>query len=225
MIGDARLHRRKDVLPEQIPDAAYVVLCRAGTASVRAEEGRAILGRESLHGEDEEPGSLSLADVPFRGATDSGLDDAGAEEVVAILERDCEISSERFERRAFFGRGAGRDRCGCRRTEVEARRFGPAHPDVVGLGDSVRVLEIDVEALAIAEDEIYLSQFRKELEPDRRVEIRGPFNRPLRKRPDPQGVEDGLRHAVSMALGPKDDRGAVAPGAAVQLRVRGPCAR
>src|SRR2546425_1126330 len=107
MIGDARLHRRKDVLPEQIPDAAYVVLCRAGTASVCAEKGRATLGRESLHGEDEEPGSLSLADVPFRGATDSGLDDAGAEEVVAILERDREISRECFERRSVLGRRAG----------------------------------------------------------------------------------------------------------------------
>src|SRR2546425_10668380 len=110
MIGDARLHRRKDVLPEQIPDAAYVVLCRAGTASVCAEEGRAILGRESLHGEDEEPGSLSLADVPFRGATDSGLDDAGAEGGVAILGGDREISPESVGRGSRLGRGACRDR-------------------------------------------------------------------------------------------------------------------
>src|SRR5207244_190737 len=190
----------------------------------RAEEGRAILGRESLQGEDEQPSSLPLADVPFRGAADSGLDDAGAEEVVAVLERDREIPRERFERGAVFGRCAGRNRCGRRRTEVEAGRLSPAHPDVVGLGDSVRVLEIDVEALAIAEDEIDLSQFRKELEPDGGVEIRGPFNRSLREGPDPQRVEDGLRHAVSMALGPKDHRGAVGPGAAIQLRVRGPCA-
>src|SRR3989441_12450674 len=170
MIGDARLHRRKDVLPEQIPDAAYVVLCRAGTASVRAEEERAILGRESLHDEDEEPSSLSLADVPFRGATDSGLDDAGAEEVVAILERDREISRECFERRSVLGRRAGRNRGGRRRAEAEASWLGPAHPGVGGLGDSGRALESDVEALAIAEDEIDLSQFGKELEPHGRVE-------------------------------------------------------
>src|SRR2546428_1137698 len=157
MIGDARLHRRKDVLPEQIPDAAYVVLCRAGTASVCAEEGRAILGRESLHGEDEEPGSLSLADVPFRGATDSGLDDAGAEEVVAILERDREISRESFERRSVLGRRASRNRGGGRRAEAAARSVVPAHPGVVGPGGSGRALDIDVDALAIAEDEIDLS--------------------------------------------------------------------
>src|SRR2546426_12132580 len=154
MIGDARLHRRKDVLPEQIPDAAYVVLCRAGTASVRAEEERAILGRESLHGEDEEPGSLSLADVPFRGATDSGLDDAGAEEVVAILERDREISRERFERRSVLGRHAGRNRGGRRRAEVEASCPGPPHPDGVGPRESGRGREIDVEALAPRSDEL-----------------------------------------------------------------------
>src|SRR2546426_6611220 len=189
MIGDARLHRRKDVLPEQIPDAAYVVLCRAGTASVCAEKGRATLGRESLHGEDEEPGSLALADVPFRGAADSGLDDAGAEEVVAILERDREVLRERFECRSVLRRGAGRNRGGRRRAEVETSRLGPAHPNVVGLGDSVRALEIDVEALAIAEDEIDLSQFAEELEPDGRIKIGGPFNRPLLQRPDPQGVE------------------------------------
>src|SRR5207245_10632963 len=118
----------------------------------------------------------------------------------------------------------GRNRGGRRRAEVETRRLGPAHPDVVGLGDSVRVLEIDVQALAIAEDEIDLSQFRKELEPDGRVEVRGPFDRSLRERPDPQRVEDRLRHAVSMALGPDDRRGAGGPGAAIQPRVRGTCA-
>src|SRR5438876_259841 len=89
----------------------------------------------------------------------------------------------------------------------------------------VRALEIDVEALAIAEDEIDLGQFRKELEPDGRVEIRCPLNRPLRERSDPQRVEDGLRYPVPMALGPKHHRGAVSPGAPVQLRVRGPRAR
>src|SRR5256885_13302343 len=136
MIGDARLHRRKDVLPEQIPDAAYVVLCRAGTASVGTEKGRAILGRESLHGEDEEPGSLALADVPFRGATDAGLDDAGAEEVVAILEPDREISRECFERRSVLGRRAGRNRGGVRRAGEEARGRGPALPAVICLVDS-----------------------------------------------------------------------------------------
>src|SRR3989449_8295213 len=206
MIGDARLHRRKDVLPEQIPDAAYVVLCRAGTASVCTEKGRAILGRESLHGEDEEPGTLSLADVPFRGATDAGLDDGGAEEVVAILEPDREISRECFERRSVLGRRAGRNRSGRRRADVEASCLGPAHPDVVGLGDSVRALEIDVEALAIAEDEIDLSQFGKELEPHGRFEIGGPFNRSLRERTDPHGVEYGLRQPVYMAMVPKDQR-------------------
>src|SRR3989442_12996614 len=138
MIGDARLHRRKDVLPEQIPDAAYVVLCRAGTASVCAEKGRATLGRESLHGEGEEPGSLSLADVPFRGATDAGLDDAGAEEVVAILERDREISRECFERRSVLGRRAGRNRGGRRPAEGEASCLGPAPPDAVDPGESGR---------------------------------------------------------------------------------------
>src|SRR3989442_14775756 len=100
-------------------------------------------------------------DVPFRGAADAGLDDAGAEEVVPVLERDREISRERFERRAVLGRGAGRNRGGRRRAEVETRPLGPAHPAVGGPGDSVRGLEIDVPALAIAEDEVDLSQFRK----------------------------------------------------------------
>src|SRR5207245_1711655 len=81
------------------------------------EERRAILRRESLQGEDEEPSSLPLADVPLRGAADSGLDDTGAEEVVAILERDREISREGFERRTVLGRGAGRNRGGRRRAE------------------------------------------------------------------------------------------------------------
>src|SRR3989442_6700894 len=147
MVGDARLHRRKDFLPQPIPDAAYVVLCRAGTASVRAEEERAILGRESLHGEDEEPGTLSLADVPFRGATDSGLDDAGAEEVVAILERDREISRERFESRSVLGRRAGRNRGGCRRARGQARWLWPARPDGTRLWRSVRAPEIDSHAV------------------------------------------------------------------------------
>src|SRR5881397_421146 len=66
MIGDAPLHRWKDVLPEQIPHASDVVLGRAGTASVRAEEGRSVFGRESLQREHEQPGSFPLADVPFR---------------------------------------------------------------------------------------------------------------------------------------------------------------
>src|SRR3989454_3770488 len=220
MIGDAPLHRWKDVLPEQIPHASDVVLGRAGTASVRAEEGRSVFGRESLQREHEQSGSFPLADVPFRGAADPGLDDAGTEEVVAILERNREIPRERFERRTFLGRGARRNRGGRRRTQGEGGRFGPAHPDVVRLRDSVRALEIDVEALAIAEDEIDLSQFAEELEPDGCVEIRWPFNRPLRKRPDPQGVEDGLRHAVTMSLRPQDDRGSVGPGAAKQLRDR-----
>src|SRR5439155_677904 len=118
MLGDARLHRRQDVLAEEIPHASDVVLRRAGTTSVRTEERRAILRRESLQGEDEEPSSLPLADVPLRGAADSGLDDTGAEEVVAILERDREISREGFERRTVLGRGAGRNRGGRRRAEV-----------------------------------------------------------------------------------------------------------
>src|SRR5207249_2954967 len=81
-------------------------------------------------------------------------DDAGAEEIVAVLERDREISRERLECRSVLGGRAGRNRGGRRRANVEASRLGPAHPDVVGLGDSVRALEIDVEALAVAEDEI-----------------------------------------------------------------------
>src|SRR5439155_12438628 len=102
MIGDPALHRREDVLPQHPSHASDVVLRRAGTASVCAEEGRAILRRESLHGEDEEPGSLPLANVTFRGAADSRIDDAGAKEVVAILERDREILRERFECRSVL---------------------------------------------------------------------------------------------------------------------------
>src|SRR2546430_11430324 len=121
MIGDAPLHRWKDVLPEQIPHASDVVLGGGGTGSVGAEEGRSVFGRESLQREHEQPGSFPLADVPFRGAADPGLDDAGTEEVVAILERNREIPRERFERRTFLGRGARRNRGGRRRTAGGAR--------------------------------------------------------------------------------------------------------
>src|SRR3989442_13704024 len=98
MIGDAPLHRWKDVLPEQIPHASDVVLGRAGTASVRAEEGRSVFGRESLQREHEQPGSFPLADVPFRAAADPGLADAGPAAGAPLWERHPETPPERFER-------------------------------------------------------------------------------------------------------------------------------
>src|SRR5437899_13089748 len=98
MIGDAPLHRWKDVLPEQIAHASDVVGGRAGTASVRAEEGRSVFGRESLQREHEQAGSLPLADVPFRGAADRGLDAAGTGQVAATFERTLEIRRAGSER-------------------------------------------------------------------------------------------------------------------------------
>src|SRR3989442_1299084 len=80
------------------------------------------------------------------------------------------------------------------------------------------------QSLAVAENQIDLGQLRKEFEPDRRMEIRGALDGPLRQRSNAQRVEDRLGHPVSMALGPKDHGRAVRTGAAVQLRIPGPCA-
>src|SRR2546428_430668 len=193
-------------------------------AAVRTKEGPPIFGREFLYGEDEERCSLPLPDVSLRRSTDSRLDDAGPEKVVAILECNREMSRECLERRTIFGRRTGRDRRGRGGAQVEASRLRLAHPHIIRLGDSIRPLKVDVESLAIAENQIDLGQLRKEFEPDRRMEIRGALDGPLRQRSNAQRVEDRLGHPVSMALGPKDHGRAVRTGAAVQLRIRGPCA-
>src|SRR5207245_1638903 len=200
-------------------------LGRARTASVCTKESPAILGPESLDGQDEETCSLPLPNVPLGRPADSRLNDAGSEEVVAILKCYREMSRECFQGRAILGRRTGRDRGGRGRTQVETSRLRLAHPHIIRLGDSIRPLKVDVESLAIAENQVDLGQLREEFEPDGRMQVRGALDGPLGKRSDAQRVEDRLGHAVSMALGAKDQGRAGRTGAAIQPSVRGPWAR
>src|SRR2546427_2670090 len=184
MLGAASSHRGEDAPAEDPSGAPSIASGRAWAASVRAKESPTVLGSESLDREDEEPCSLPLPDVPLGRSTDSRLDDAGPEKVVAILECNREVSRECFERRAVFGRRTGRDRRGRGGAQVEASRLRLAHPHIVRLGDSIRPLKVDVESLAIAENQVDLGQLREELEPDGWMEVRGALNGPLRKRSD-----------------------------------------
>ena len=94
--------------------------------------------------------------------------------------------------------------------------------NVLAARNALRAAEIPILREAVGGERGRTVRFHVK---DGRVEIRCPLNRPLRERSDPQRVEDGLRYPVPMALGPRHHRGVVSPGAPVQLRVRGPCAR
>ena len=160
----------------------------------------------------------------YRRILGGGPHDARAEEVVPILERDREAPRELLEGAPRFRRGPGCDGPRGRRAGVQPGGLCLAHPHVVGLREADHALEIDVETLSIAQDHVDLGEFREELHPDGGRETRRSLDRPLREGPDPKRVQDGLGGAVSRLARPEDDRRAVRIPAAVERRVRGPCA-
>src|SRR5206468_11370545 len=95
------------------------------------EEGGTIPAAEPSAGEDIQAGPLALPDVPFRRSANPRSDDSRSEEIVTILERDCEGPRVRLERGSVLRGGPGGDRRRRGRSHVEA---GPRCPPPPGVG-------------------------------------------------------------------------------------------
>src|SRR5206468_12995879 len=107
-----------------------VELRRPRPPAVGPEEGGPSPAAEPSAGEDIEAGPLALPDVPFRRSANPRSDDSRSEEIVTILERDCEGPRVRLERGSVLRGGPGGDR---RRRGRSPREAGPPSPPPPGV--------------------------------------------------------------------------------------------
>src|SRR5439155_21422030 len=89
--------------------------------------------------------------------------------------------------------------------DVQAPRLSLAHHLVLRLRDGPGGLEVDVEALPVAEDEVHLRELPQEALPHGGVQALCALNRALREGADPHGLEDRLASPVARPPGPEAD--------------------